>query len=133
MPHQANRLIVERMEAKGWLREPRNSDLPSDNWWLVEDAQGQTALLYVVRFMADNERGAPEKIPNTPALPEIAKVHKRGRLSAGPFITLAEVSNPGATPDIVSIRVWRLSAQHLSGAERVPVEELGAPIFAWQI
>ena len=130
MPHQANRLIVERMEAKGWLREPRNSDLPSDNWWLVEDAQGQTALLYVVRFMSGSARGEPKEIPNEPALPRIGKVHTQKGLGTGPFIALAKVSDPGATPDIVSIRVWRLSSKHLTGAKRMSVEDLGTPIFA---
>ena len=133
MPHAANRLIVEKMVSNGWFRNPQREASNSDNWWNVEDTQGRSALLYIVRFMADNESGAPKKIPNTPALPEIAKVHQSDGWTAGPFIALAEVSDAGATPDILSIRVWRLSAQHLSGAERVPVEELGAPIFAWQI
>ena len=83
--------------------------------------------------MADNESGAPQKIPNTPALPQIAEVHEDKGWTAGPFIALAEVSDPGATPDILSMRVWRLYDQHLSGIKRVPVEELGKPIFAWQI
>ena len=133
MPHAANRLIVEQMVSNGWFRNPQREADHSDNWWQVEDAQGRGALLYVVRTMADNERGAPKKIPNTPALPQLAEVHKDRGWTAGPFIALAEVSDPGATPDILSIRVWRLSAQHLSGAKRVPVEELGTPIFAWKI
>ena len=133
MPHAANRLIVEKMVSNGWFGNPQRAEGLSDNWWQVEDSQGRSALLYVVRFMADNERGAPEKIPNTPALPQIAEVHRDGGRTAGPFIALAEVSNSGATPDILSIRVWRLYDQHLSGVERVPVEELGTPIFAWQI
>ena len=133
MPHAANRLIVEQMVSNGWFRNPQREADHSDNWWQVEDAQGQSALLYVVRFMSDNESGAPQKIPNTPALPEIVKVHRERGRSAGPFIALAEVSDTGATPEILSIRVWRLYAQHLSGMKRVPVEELGKPIFAWKI
>ena len=133
MPHAANRLIVEKMVLNGWYRNPQREVSHSDNWWNVEDTQGRTVLLYVVRFMTDNERGAPEKIPNTPALPEIAKVHEASGWSVGPFIALAEVSDPGATPDILSMRVWRLYDQHLSGAKRVPVAELCEPIFAWQI
>jgi hypothetical protein len=96
----------------------------------VEDAQGRTALLYVVRFMSDSKRGEPIQIPNTPALPRIAELHREKGRAAGPFIALSEASDPGATPDIVSIRVWRLYAQHLSGAKRVPLKELGTPIFA---
>jgi hypothetical protein len=83
--------------------------------------------------LRDNQRGEPKKIPNTPALPQIAKLHREGEWTAGPFIVLAEVSDPGSTPDILSIRVWRLSAQHLSAAKRVPVEELGTSIFTWRI
>jgi hypothetical protein len=130
MPHPANRLIVDRMVVEGWFRNPQREISQSDNWWQVEDAHGRTALLYVVRFMSDSARGAPKKIPNTPAVPRIAELHREKGRAAGPFIALAEASDPGATPDIVSIRVWRLFAQHLSGAKRVPVEELGAPIFA---
>ena len=133
MPHAANRLIVGKMVSNGWFGNPQRAKGLSDNWWQVEYKQGRTALLYVVRFMADNERGAPQKIPNTPALPKIAKVHKDRGWTAGPFIALAEVSDVGATPDILSMRVWRLYAQHLSGMKRVPVEELGAPTLAWQI
>jgi hypothetical protein len=40
----------------------------------VEDAQGRTALLYVVRFMSDSKRGEPKQIPSTPALPRIAEL-----------------------------------------------------------
>lgn len=130
MPHRANRLIVEEMVAKGWFRNPQREASLSDNWWQVEDVQGRSALLYVMRFMADSERGEPKEIPNTPALPRIAEVHKERGRTAGPFIALTEVSDPGSSPDILSIRVWRLYAQHLSGAKRVPVEELGAPIFS---
>jgi hypothetical protein len=83
--------------------------------------------------MADNERGEPKTIPNTPSLPQLAEVHKDKGWTAGPFIALAEVSDPGATPDILSIRVWKLYAQHLSGPERVPVRELGTPILEWRI
>ena len=133
MPHAANRLIVEKMVSNGWFGNPQRAKGLSDNWWQVEYKQGRNALLYVVRFMADNERGVPIKIPNTPALPQIAEVHREGKWTAGPFIALAEVSDPGATPDILSMRVWRLYDQHLSGIKRVPVEELGTPIFAWQI
>ena len=132
MPHAANRLIVEKMVSNEWFRKSQREANHSDNWWNVEDAEGQSALLYVVRFMSDNESGAPKKIPNTPALPEIAKVHQQSGRSVGPFIALAEVSDPGADPDIVWIRVWRLYAQHLSGMKRVPVGELGKPIFEWQ-
>ena len=130
MPHPANRLIVDRMVVEGWFQNPQREVSQSDNWWQVEDAQGRTALLYVVRFMSDSKRGEPKKIPNTPALPRIAELHREKGRTAGPFIALSEASDPGPTPDIVSIRVWRLFAQHLSGANRVPVEELGIPVFA---
>ena len=133
MPHPANQLIVNEMVSNGWFSNPQRAEGLSDNWWQVEDAQGRSGLLYVVRFMADNDRGEPQKIPNTPALPQIAQVHKESRWSVGPFIALTEVSDPGATPDILSMRVWRLTAQHLSGMKRVLVEELGKPIFRWQI
>ena len=106
MPHAANRLIVEKMVSNGWFGNPQRAEGLSDNWWQVEVAEGRNALLYVVRFMADNESGAPKKIPNTPALPKIAEVHKESGRTAGPFIALAEVSDSGATPDILSIRVW---------------------------
>lgn len=130
MPHQANRLIVDQMVAKGWFCNTHREPSKSDNWWQVEYAQGRTALLYVVRFTATSQQGEPTRIPNMPALPQIGELHRELGRAAGPFIALAEVSDSGATPDILSIRVWRLSAQHLSGAKRVPVEELGTPIFA---
>ena len=38
-----------------------------------------------------------------------------------------------ADKPVLSMRVWQLTAQHLSGMKRVPVEELGVPIFAWQM
>ena len=130
MPHPANRLIVDRMVVEGWFRNSQRAVSRSDNWWQVEDAQGRTALLYVVRFMSDSKRGEPTQIPNTPALPRIAELHREKGRAAGPFIALSEASDPGAEPDIVSVRVWRLYAQHLSGAKRVWVKELGRPIFA---
>jgi hypothetical protein len=129
MPHPANRLILDEMVGKGWFRNPQTEAFKSDNWWHVEDAQGRTALLYVVRFAATSQQGEPTRIPSMPALPEIAELHKEKGGTAGRFIALAEVSDSGATPDIVSVRVWRLSAQHLSGPQRVSVEELGTPIF----
>jgi hypothetical protein len=130
MPHPANQLIVEKMAAKGWFRNPQREEGLSDNWWKVEYAENGRALLYVVRFMADSERGEPKEIPNMPALPKIGKVHRNRGKTAGPFIALAEVSDRGASPDILSMRAWRLSAQHLSGVKRVRLEELGAPVFA---
>ena len=130
MPHQANRLIVDQMVTEGWFRNPRREPSSSDNWWLVEDTQGRTALLYVVRFTPFSESGEPRRIPNTPALPRIAALHRNNKYTAGPFIALAEASDPGPDPDIVSIRVWRLFDQHLSGANRVRVEDLGKPALA---
>jgi hypothetical protein len=118
------------MVVEGWFRNPQREISQSDNWWQVEDAQGRTALLYVVRFMSDSKRGEPKQIPNTPALLRIVELHKEKGRVAGPFIALAEASDPGATPDIVSIRVWRLSAEYLLGAKRVPVKGLGTPVFA---
>ena len=64
-----------------------------------------------------------------PALPRIAQEHRDRGKTAGPFIALAEVSDRGASPDILSIEVWHLTAQHLGGAKRVSLEELGAPLF----
>lgn len=129
MPHRANKLIVDEMVDEGWFQNPRTKGLPSDNWWLVEDSQGRTALVYVVRYTAEPERGEPEKLPNEPALPRIAEIHQQESLTGGPFLALAAVSDPGPDPEILSIQVWRIPSRYLSGVNRVSVDELGTPVF----
>ena len=130
MPHRANRQIVEEMVKQGWFGDPRRKDLPSDNWWMMKDARQRDVLVYVVRFSVGSQQGEPKRIPNTSALPELARLQEREALTAGPFIALAEVSDSGLNPEILSLRVWRLYSDHLSGSNRVDIEELGRPAFA---
>lgn len=130
MPHRANRLIVDEIVAQGWFRNPRTKGLPSDNWWLLEDTQRRTALLYIVRYSAESERGEPLELPNEPALPRIAELHREEGLTEVPFIALASVSDPGPDPEILSIQVWRIPNRYLSGVKRVPLASLGKPVFA---
>lgn len=129
MPHRANRQIVEEMVKQGWFGDPRREDLPSDNWWMMKDARQRDVLVYVVRFSAGSQQGEPKRIPNTPALPELARLQEKHALTAGPFIALAEVSDSGLNPEILSLRVWRLYSDHLSGSEWVRTEDLGRPAF----
>lgn len=76
MPHRANRLIVQGMVDQGWFQNARTKGLPSDNWWLMEDAKGRTVLLCIVPYSAESESGEPEELPNEPALPRIVELQQ---------------------------------------------------------
>jgi hypothetical protein len=112
----------------GWFQEVSKTDLPSDNWWWVEDFEGRKGLLYVVRFMSENDK--PERVPNEPnALERLHSLDQEHTLSLGPFIALAEASDSTVSASIKSIRVWDVASKLPLGLPKIAVEDLGVPIF----
>ena len=129
MPHRANDRIAVRIVSQGWFRSQSKEGLPSDNWRLVLDDGDRRALLYMVRFMTAT--GEPRRIPNNrQALPRLYLLD-RGLPApkAGPFIALAEVSDPSACPDVLGLWVWDLSAYLPAPWPTLKVNDLGRPLF----
>jgi len=129
VPHKANDRIAARIVSQGWFQSQSKEGLPSDNWRLVLDDAGRRALLYLVRFMAAT--GEPRRIPNNrQALPRLYLLDRDlPAPKAGPFIALAEVSDPSAHPDLLGLWVWDLSACLPAPWPTLKVSDLGPPLY----
>jgi hypothetical protein len=129
MPHRANDRIAAEIVDQGWFQSQTKEGLPSDNWRIVQDAEGRKALLYLVRFMSAS--GEPQRIPNNRnALRCLYQLNRDlPSLETGPFLALAEVSDSTASPAILAIYAWDISACLPSPWVTLKVMELGGPIF----
>jgi hypothetical protein len=130
MPHRANDLVAAELVQQGWFSNQSKEGLPSDNWRIVVDAEGQMALLYLVRYLSAS--GEPRRIPNNRnALQRLYKLNReRGSFDAGPFIALAQVSDATAFPKIQGLWVWDISGYLPSPWPTLKVSGLGEPVFA---